>query len=170
MFGKHALSLIAEVCACFICTCSYSHVHMLAHAVRGQRSTQSDFHSHSPPWFLRQNSHEFSLVQLAWLSSKCWEHASAAQVLDGKAPASYCPASSSLFSLRGTLLLLACTLHAMMHQGTEPAMQGSHSEARIRQTDRSQRVTGSQRKVGGTKVLENFEEDDTQTYKINMKI
>lgn len=151
---------------------------MLAHAVRGQRSTQSDFHSHSPPWFLRQNSHELELTgaasvavqQIAWLSSKCWEHAPASQVLDGKAPASYCPIGSSLFSLRGTLLLLACTLHAMMHQGTEPAMQGSHSEARIRQTDRSQRVTGSQRKVGGTKVLENFEEDDTQTYKMNMKI
>ncbi|EDL22920.1 mCG144711, partial [Mus musculus] len=31
-----------------------------------------------------------------------------------------------------------------------------------KQTDRRKRTTGAQKKVGGTKVLENFEEDDTQ--------
>lgn len=53
-----------------------------------------------------------SLEQLAWLSSKCWEPHVSLQVLDGKAPASDCPASSSPFSLTGTLLPLPafCTL------------------------------------------------------------
>lgn len=53
-----------------------------------------------------------SLEQLARLSSKCWEPHVSLQVLDGKAPASDCLASSSPFSLTGTLLSLPafCTL------------------------------------------------------------